>query len=177
MSVLFIPTNRETGSAESSATRASGYCGLENKMTTYTVEIWGQAYSVRADFANASSQIEFYHPNCGWTNQGRQVADFSHSSRDALEWWITNDETDYDQEEVNEALDAVDITSELVDDIIEKKRDTDGFLWLHDSGDCILWPDSDAAENDDGSEAIERWKLSDDDMELLRESGQVDENA
>jgi len=37
---------------------------------------------------------------------------------------------------------------------------SDAFLWLHDSGDCILWPDEDSSEDDNGANAVERWSLT-----------------
>lgn len=43
------------------------------------------------------------------------------------------------------------------------------YLWLHDSGDCILWPDEDSSENDNGANAIERWQLTPDEASELED--------
>lgn len=51
----------------------------------------------------------------------------------------------------------------------------DAYLWLHTSGDCILWPDEDASENDDGARAIGRWQLDSGAKAALIDSGEVDE--
>jgi len=51
------------------------------------------------------------------------------------------------------------------------------YLWLHDSGDCILWPTEEASVNDDGQNAIDRWQVSSDVADELIDSGEVDEVA
>lgn len=60
--------------------------------------------------------------------------------------------------------------------VIEAKIDAgpDAYLWLHSSGDCILWPSEEAATGDDGRDAIARWTVTGDDFEELLDSGEVD---
>jgi len=53
----------------------------------------------------------------------------------------------------------------------------DAYLWLHDSGDCILWPNEESSINDDGKNAIERWQVSKEVAAELIETGEVDEVA
>jgi hypothetical protein len=53
----------------------------------------------------------------------------------------------------------------------------DAYLWLHDSGDCILWPDEASSENDNGSRAVGRWQLAPDDCRELIATGEVNEQA
>ncbi len=64
-------------------------------------------------------------------------------------------------------------------EIIKAKRDAGegAYLWLHDSGDCILWSSEAESAGDDGAKAIERWQVSRDVAAELRDSGEVDENA
>lgn len=42
------------------------------------------------------------------------------------------------------------------------------FLYLHDSGDCILWASKTDSENDDGRKAIGRWQLTDAEVREVR---------
>lgn len=51
------------------------------------------------------------------------------------------------------------------------------YLWLHDSGDCILWASKADSENDDGRKAIGRWQVSNEVVGELIASGEVDEVA
>lgn len=51
------------------------------------------------------------------------------------------------------------------------------FLWLHGSGDCILWPDEASAENDPGTRALARWSLDEIGMQALIATGEVDDLA
>lgn len=79
------------------------------------------------------------------------------------------------------------LLAELIDDfktddvrkIIDEKEDAgeEAYLWLHDSGDCILWPSKKASEGDDGKNAIDRWQLAENEIDILRLMGLVDENA
>lgn len=64
-------------------------------------------------------------------------------------------------------------------EIIQAKNTAgeDAFLWLHDSGDCILWPNEDSSIDDDGKNALDRWQVSPEVAEELLESGEVDMTA
>ena len=76
-------------------------------MTTYETKIWGQKYAIRADFAQASDNIEVYSDNSGeWQSCGMQVADFCHNWRDAFRWFLTDDEDEdkIDMHEVDAAI-------------------------------------------------------------------------
>lgn len=56
-----------------------------------------------------------------------------------------------------------------------KAQRDDAYLWLHDSGDCILWPTEESSINDDGKNAIGRWQVSEEVAAELIDSGEVDE--
>lgn len=59
-------------------------------------------------------------------------------------------------------------------EIIASKNEagTEAYLWLHTTGDCILWPSEEASEGDDGRSAIARWTT--DEVDALIDSGEVD---
>ena len=61
--------------------------------------------------------------------------------------------------------------------IIDRKHEAgdDAYLWVHDSGDIILWPSENASEGDDGAHAIARWSVSAETVDALVDSGEVDE--
>ena len=51
--------------------------------TTTTTDLYGDLYTIRADWTQASSQIE-RDTGDGWEPTGRQVADFAHDSAEAM---------------------------------------------------------------------------------------------
>lgn len=55
----------------------------------------------------------------------------------------------------------------LSDYIIKAKCQAgpDAFLWVHDSGDVILWPSKEESRGDSGLRAVGRWRV---DPETLR---------
>jgi len=62
---------------------------------------------------------------------------------------------------------------EKVNEILKSKEEAGSaaYLWLHSSGDCILWPTEESSIDDDGKNAIERWKLTDEEYDALVETG------
>lgn len=48
------------------------------------------------------------------------------------------------------------------------------YLWVHDSGDVILWPDEPSSRGDDGANALARWHVDADTVRDLVASGCVD---
>ena len=65
----------------------------------------------------------------------------------------------------------------VVDRILAAKEEAgdDAYLWLHDSGDCILWSTEADSVNDDGARAVARWYLTIDEVDDLIETGEVDD--
>lgn len=59
----------------------------------------------------------------------------------------------------------------------KKSAGSDAYLWLHDSGDCILWPSEEASQNDDGRNALNRWQLTKAEVSELIDSGECDDVA
>lgn len=66
-----------------------------------------------------------------------------------------------------------------VQKIIAKKKalGPGAYLWLHTSGDCILWASEDLATDDDGARAEARWRLTSAEADELHASREVDELA
>lgn len=64
-------------------------------------------------------------------------------------------------------------------EIIERKHSEgpEAYLWVHDSGDVILWPDEESSKNDDGAHAAERWQVDAETVRYLIDSGEADEVA
>lgn len=69
--------------------------------------------------------------------------------------------------------------SSKITTILEAKKNagTDAYLWLHDSGDCILWPSEEASQNDDGRNALDRWTLTEAEVSELIDTGECDDVA
>lgn len=53
----------------------------------------------------------------------------------------------------------------------------DAYLWIHSSGDCILWADEADSIGDDGSRALARWQVDAATIDALIASGNVDDVA
>jgi hypothetical protein len=67
----------------------------------------------------------------------------------------------------------------IINEILMAKTEAgeDAYLWLHDSGDCILWASEAEAEGDDGHRAIGRWPLDEGQMAALIATGEIDQYA
>jgi len=61
--------------------------------------------------------------------------------------------------------------------IIERKRNEgpEAYLWVHDSGDVILWETEAESVDDNGWRAVARWRVDRATLDALIESGEVNE--
>lgn len=81
--------------------------------TIYSATIWGETYRIRANFAEASCQIEHESEPGEWFPWGRQVADFSHNPETAMNQYLRemvqesgeDPDEDYIADEITEAVD------------------------------------------------------------------------
>jgi hypothetical protein len=62
-------------------------------------------------------------------------------------------------------------------EIIARTRSegVEAYLWVHDSGDVILWHDEASSEGDDGAHAVARWQVDADTVADLLASGEAHE--
>lgn len=69
--------------------------------------------------------------------------------------------------------------TDRTDTIAAAKRDAgdNAYLWLHASGDCILWSSEADSLGDAGAQAIGRWHLSPTECDALVALGIVDDVA
>lgn len=52
--------------------------------TILSTRVWGDTYAVRADWAQASDQVQALDADGDWIATGHQVADYRHSAEAAL---------------------------------------------------------------------------------------------
>ena len=54
---------------------------------------------------------------------------------------------------------------------------SEAHLWVHDSGDVILWPCESDSTGDNGRKAVAGWHVTSATLDQLLDSGEVDEVA
>lgn len=87
---------------------------METTMETVTCTIWGDTFRLRANWAEASSQVE-RETEDGWKQTGYQVADFCHSPERAMRrelemacaWSLDDPGDPRNQVEISEAIEAM----------------------------------------------------------------------
>ena len=67
--------------------------------------------------------------------------------------------------------------TKAVQEIIETKHNVgpDAYLWLHSSGNCILWLNAESYNDGDVMSAIMRWLLTDEEQQELIQTGEVND--
>ncbi len=65
-------------------------------------------------------------------------------------------------------------TTTAADIIAVKSCIRGAYLWAHDSGDVILWPDEASSQDDDGAKALQRWHVGADVIEALIDACALD---
>lgn len=105
----------------------------------------------------------------------------SHESRPG-EWRVDPREHNAGADEAgfptrDQAVEAWRESHTILQAIIDQKHEAgeDAYLWMHCSGDVILWPNEQSSENDDGAHAIARWTVGAETVEDLIDSGEVDD--
>jgi len=130
-------------------------------MSGIACEPWtpGEVYAVAANWAEASSAVLVYGQD-GWTHDehGRQVADFRHNDRDALESVIREaiemggDEPD-DDEIAAIVTDAVDIRSHELGEMVDV-LEQHGDRW---TGNCVDDEAQDWLDHDFEADGVNEW--------------------
>jgi hypothetical protein len=67
--------------------------------------------------------------------------------------------------------------ADIIDTIRAAKEEAgeEAYLWLHTSGDCILWPNEEESIDDSGVAAIGRWHLTDAEVDRMLQCGLDDD--
>lgn len=142
-------------------TKKTDYVAAPSGMSGLYVEPWskGEIYAVAADWAQASSPVLVYGKD-GWTSDecGRQVADFRHNDRAALEAVIRSAiEMGGEEPDDDEVAGILDDATELMDaDLAEMcemlDRHGDRFSGNHTPDSAQDWRD-----NDFDADAANEW--------------------
>jgi hypothetical protein len=110
---------------------------------------------VPADTTDA--QIEEWADNC--VDNGRSNLQIELDREAVVEWYEEQREEARIEEKITEIIEA------------KEAAGADAYLWLNGtSGDCILWPNEESSENDDGANALKRWTLTQEEVEALEDA-------
>ena len=75
-------------------------------MTTYRVNLYGDDYRIKANFAEASDTVLTEDEDGNWAclNAGQQVANFSHSPKQAMRYLLQDVTDDPQGEDIDDAI-------------------------------------------------------------------------